>query len=175
MKATRYLLLSLAHETLATAVDIRRDDPAQLTLNEYTRSWLLTSDESGEHVAAQDGTVTAFDPLGALQDALEVMQSSWYELWLGTWPSAIDWTAAVIDTHLVSSLSTLSKALKSEEGRGRYREVENDLNRYFCQNVRVPPPPCPTDHGAVCFRGRTRVLGPSFLRHTLSTKSPIKQ
>lgn len=169
MKATRYLLLSLAHETLATARDTRHDDLddyAQLTLTDYSRSWLTTPSESGGHLTAQDGIASAFDPLEALQDALEVMQSSWYELWLGTWPSAIDWTAAVVDTHLVSSLSTLSKALKSEDDIGRNRDVENDLNRYFSQNVRVPPFNSPTAYQVICFRGRTRALGPSLLRHS---------
>ena len=78
-----------------------------------------------------------FDPLEALQDGLDVMQSSWFQLWVGTWPSAIDWTAAVIDTHLVSSLSTLSKALESGSEVDDRRDVENDLNHYFSQNVRA--------------------------------------
>jgi hypothetical protein len=40
-----------------------------------------------------------FDTLDALRDALSVMQTTWFEVWVGSWPTAIDWTRAVIDTQ----------------------------------------------------------------------------
>lgn len=149
MKATNLvslLSLLLAHKTLlATAAakpGYHHDDPSQLTLPN-TRPW-LTGDESESESrigsgdgTAPDGTDLSFNPLEALQDGLEVMQNTWFALWVGTWPTAIDWTAAVIDAHLVSSLSTLSKALNTPDDVEQYRDVENDLNRYFSQNVRL--------------------------------------
>ena len=39
------------------------------------------------------------------------MQSAYFSLWLGKWPSAIDWTAAVAGTHLSEALDSFSIAL----------------------------------------------------------------
>lgn len=43
-----------------------------------------------------------------LLDALDVMQDSYFELWQGTWPTSIDWTAAVLGTHVSATLSSLT-------------------------------------------------------------------
>ncbi|EGC45976.1 glycosyl hydrolase [Histoplasma capsulatum var. duboisii H88] len=48
------------------------------------------------------------DTLKKLLNALDVMQSSYFETWQGTWPSSIDWTAAVLGTHVSATLSSLS-------------------------------------------------------------------
>ncbi|PSR77905.1 hypothetical protein BD289DRAFT_377318 [Coniella lustricola] len=42
---------------------------------------------------------------------LSTMQSDYFQPWLGTWPTAIDWTAAVMGTHVSAALSTISRAL----------------------------------------------------------------
>ncbi|KAI5367193.1 putative glycoside hydrolase, family 76, six-hairpin glycosidase superfamily [Septoria linicola] len=63
------------------------------------------------------------------------MQTSYFELWLGAWPSAIDWTAAVMNTHIAASLATLSKALDAGTGTAYVRDIENELNRYFGQSA----------------------------------------
>ncbi|KAF2168512.1 glycoside hydrolase family 76 protein [Zasmidium cellare ATCC 36951] len=74
------------------------------------------------------------------------MQTEYFELWVGAWPSAIDWTAAVMNTQIVSSMATFSRALDdpsllptSDEDYGNSvgpaRDIENDLNRYFSQSV----------------------------------------
>ena len=36
--------------------------------------------------------------LPALIDALDIMQSRYFEIWMGDWPESIDWTGAVIAT-----------------------------------------------------------------------------
>ncbi|KAK6005535.1 hypothetical protein QM012_007177 [Aureobasidium pullulans] len=64
-------------------------------------------------------------------DALDVMQSHYYELWIGTWPSAIDWTAAVVNTALSSALGTIARASK-ETGDDQYSSV---INKYFSHNA----------------------------------------
>ncbi|PIA93913.1 hypothetical protein CB0940_04417 [Cercospora beticola] len=62
------------------------------------------------------------------------MQSSYFELWLGAWPTAIDWTAAVMNTHLASALTALSKALDAGTADASDApHVENELNTYFGQ------------------------------------------
>lgn len=65
--------------------------------------------------------------------ALDVMQSHFYELWIGTWPSAIDWTAAVINTHVSALLGTVSRADPAETQHDtRFSEV---VHRYFSHNI----------------------------------------
>ncbi|KAK2744598.1 hypothetical protein FQN57_004203 [Myotisia sp. PD_48] len=45
--------------------------------------------------------------LGNMMDALDVMQSEYFEIWKGTWPSGIDWTRAVLATQVSAALSAL--------------------------------------------------------------------
>ena len=68
-------------------------------------------------------------------DALEVMQDHYFDPFAGTWPNAIDWTAAVMGTHVsatlstfVSSLDTLSVSTCSDLLRW-----QNTIDRYFSQ------------------------------------------
>ena len=75
-----------------------------------------------------------------LRKGLDVMQGTWFEVWVGTWPTGIDWTRAVLDTYLVSALSTLSTALHSAENAGnvsraKATETKDEINEYFVQNV----------------------------------------
>lgn len=42
---------------------------------------------------------------------LQVMQEEYFAPWLGTWPTAIDWTAAVMGTHVSGALSSISRNL----------------------------------------------------------------
>lgn len=85
----------------------------------------------------------AFDPLEELQNALDVMQKEYFEIWVGNWPTAIDWTAAVMGTHVSGAMSTFSKALESsshaalgsEERTMLARSIENDMNAFFSQTV----------------------------------------
>ncbi|BDD59845.1 hypothetical protein MPDQ_002430 [Monascus purpureus] len=45
--------------------------------------------------------------------ALNVMQDDYFELWQGTWPTSIDWTAAVLGTHVSATLSSLASTSES--------------------------------------------------------------
>jgi hypothetical protein len=72
--------------------------------------------------------------------ALDVMQDHYFEVWQGIWPTANDWTAAVLGTYVSAVLSTLSisynyvvspeSALPPAE-----KDNENLINRYFSQLV----------------------------------------
>lgn len=74
-------------------------------------------------------------PLSALTDlrhALESMQKNYFELWLGTWPDAIDWTAAVMGTMVSASLSTLIRLW------GPAHQIplkDEEVNKYFAHSV----------------------------------------
>ncbi len=43
--------------------------------------------------------------------ALSDMQDAYFQRWLGTWPEGIDWTRAVMNTHVAATLRTISDEL----------------------------------------------------------------
>lgn len=80
------------------------------------------------------------NPLEELHDALETMQSQYFELWLGQWPSAIDWTAAVIATFVSATLHSLTRSLEyvlpgTEQPAVEGQRIENEISKYFSQTV----------------------------------------
>jgi len=90
-----------------------------------------------------DDSPKPYDTLPMLLDALEVMQSHFFELWQGTWPRAIDWTAAVMGTHVSATLSTFTKSLDyvvpytaadgADALSAEAQAHENFINRYLTQ------------------------------------------
>lgn len=100
-------------------------------------SWSGTIDEDA--VLAVDappamGTNDIDIYLTGLADALKVMQDTWFEIWLGTWPTAIDWTAAVLASHVTSALESLSKIESSPWGcRPAGARLENQIQIYYDQ------------------------------------------
>ncbi|KAJ5156179.1 hypothetical protein N7492_008982 [Penicillium capsulatum] len=74
--------------------------------------------------------------LQQLLDALHVMQDKYFVLWTGTWPSSIDWTAAVLATHVAAMLSSLSSraldVVNAGQSRGpSFLALENTINHFF--------------------------------------------
>lgn len=67
-----------------------------------------------------------------LLDALDVLESEYFEVWQGVWPNSIDWTSAVIGTYLAATLSTLSTSFKHLSS---HKVGENIINKYFAQLV----------------------------------------
>jgi len=97
-----------------------------------TRGFLPFETDLSRRVAAADDGV-----LGELLDSLRVMQDAYFQPWLGTWPTAIDWTAAVMGTEVSGALRSLSKALE-QPGASRlddYKSKENLLATYFSQMI----------------------------------------
>ncbi|KAI1258452.1 glycoside hydrolase family 76 protein [Xylariaceae sp. FL1019] len=84
----------------------------------------------------QTANTTAFVHL---LDALDVIQSEFFVLEHGTWPDAIDWTAAVVGTHFSGATRSVSEDLvflDSEEGVvGDWRQASNLIDGYFAQTV----------------------------------------
>lgn len=71
------------------------------------------------------------------------MQDHYFALWLGKWTTAIDWTAAVLNTYVAATLSSLSGSVdyampgtfdKSQKLDIEAQMVENEINRYFAQS-----------------------------------------
>ena len=72
--------------------------------------------------------------LSALLNALEVMQAKYFDVFIGTWPSAIDWTAAVLGTHISATLSSLVSSLQTFDLSCSDRLAwENIIAQYFAQ------------------------------------------
>ena len=93
----------------------------------------------GRHAAAMSQEPSAYpSTYTALLDALDVMQSHFFTVSQGTWPEAIDWTAAVMGTQVSATLSTMTyyaQKFKSSSSLliDEAREHENLINLYFTQ------------------------------------------
>ncbi|KAJ0164774.1 hypothetical protein CTA2_238 [Colletotrichum tanaceti] len=84
-----------------------------------------------------DTSKTKDEPLEVAFEALTVMQHDFFMSDQGTWPEAIDWTAAVMETMLSGTLTSLSRALAvldfggaSDKGAKR-----NLIDTFFTQLV----------------------------------------
>ena len=96
----------------------------------------------GAHIHDEKGhrPLKGLNAFSALVDALESMQTHYFQIWQGDWPSAIDWTAAVMGTHVSSTLAAFSEArayttalVKPGEVLEKIQWHENLINRYFTQ------------------------------------------
>jgi len=70
-------------------------------------------------------------------DGLETMQETYFDTFAGTWADAIDWTAAVLGTHVTTSLSGIVEGLdlKFEEACTDILHWENLINQYYTQTA----------------------------------------
>lgn len=72
-------------------------------------------------------------------DAVRVMQNDFFQPWVGTWPTAIDWTAAVMGTQVTGALHSLSRTLETMRASGNqgddFKAKENLVSLYFSQLV----------------------------------------
>lgn len=144
------LLITLLAVLPLTSTFASPGPPADSALREPLRDQLTIDAQHDSPPARDHATPSAvnsisIDALAELRTALHVLQTSWFEVWVGNWPAGIDWTRAVINTHLVATLSTVSKALHASRNGKAYaplgadaldeREVENEISLYFTQNV----------------------------------------
>ncbi|OTB05613.1 glycoside hydrolase family 76 protein [Hypoxylon sp. CI-4A] len=79
------------------------------------------------------------DVLTDVLDAMQVMQTQYFAPWLGIWPDAIDWTAAVMGTHISGAVRSLSEALvhiNSDRKRVVDWKLESNLvDEFFAQII----------------------------------------
>lgn len=82
-------------------------------------------------VGADSGT------LGDVFEALAVLQKDYFDADYGAWPSAIDWTGAVVETIISGTLTTLSKSLNmlGSNAAESWKAKENLISFYFAQVV----------------------------------------
>jgi hypothetical protein len=80
--------------------------------------------------------------LGVLSEVLNsigVMQDDYFAAWLGTWPTSIDWTGAVLGTYVAGTLQSFSGAFilvkSSADQVEDWKLKENLVENYFAQVV----------------------------------------
>jgi hypothetical protein len=83
----------------------------------------------GDSMSLLSGVEALDNAIGALQ----VMQEQHYEPWLGTWPKAIDWTAAVMGSHVAGALHSMSRGL-GQLGTA-LTDRENAITLYFSETI----------------------------------------
>ncbi|KAJ9645442.1 uncharacterized protein PV06_07865 [Exophiala oligosperma] len=68
-------------------------------------------------------------------DALEAMQDTYFDLFSGTWPSAIDWTSAVMGTQVSATLGSIVSSLdvSATSTCADMLVMQNIIDRYFAQ------------------------------------------
>ncbi|KHJ35459.1 putative glycosyl hydrolase [Erysiphe necator] len=66
----------------------------------------------------------------AFVNALDVLQADYFRIWPGVWPTAIDWTSAVLGTSVAGALRTFSSSLSEVSSPPI---AANIINRYFSQ------------------------------------------
>ncbi|KAI0882116.1 glycoside hydrolase family 76 protein [Annulohypoxylon maeteangense] len=75
--------------------------------------------------------------LADVLESMEVMQTEYFAPWLGTWPDAIDWTAAVMGTHVSGAVRSLSEALAHLNSKWEkfvdWKLQTNLVDKYFTQ------------------------------------------
>ncbi|KAH8204998.1 hypothetical protein TruAng_000881 [Truncatella angustata] len=75
--------------------------------------------------------------LSEVLDSVSVMQDEYFAAWLGTWPTSIDWTGAVIGTHVSGALRSVSEAFtlleSSVDAVEDWKLKENLVENYFSQ------------------------------------------
>ncbi|KAI0474792.1 glycosyl hydrolase family 76-domain-containing protein [Xylaria cf. heliscus] len=74
-----------------------------------------------------------------LLNALNITQSEYFAPWIGTWPDAIDWTAAVIGTHVSGAIRSISEDLvflqSKWDSAAQWRRASNLIDNYFAQTI----------------------------------------
>ena len=93
--------------------------------------WRILGDQKPISPPSNDFT-NKTHTLPTLLNALDVLQSSYFEIWQGNWPTGIDWTKAVIGTYLSSALLTISTSFDSLSSS---KGSENLVNKYFSQLI----------------------------------------
>ncbi|KAI1368298.1 glycosyl hydrolase family 76-domain-containing protein [Xylaria arbuscula] len=102
-------------------------------------SFLPASIQSAPKTKARSGHTDENSIFADLVEALNVTQAEFFAPWLGAWPEAIDWTAAVIGTHVSGVARSISEDLVFLDSKERnavdWRDASNLIDKYFTQLV----------------------------------------
>ena len=146
------LILSLAHpiavacKSTGCEDESRHHRPQAIPERErafatkYNNVQTVLSSTDEQNPSATDhsyGSTTFPGSYAAFLEALETMQAHFFEIWVGTWPGAIDWTAAVMGTQVSKSLEAITLEADYETGTSLLDTTTEDnlINKYFTQLV----------------------------------------
>ncbi|KAI9172226.1 glycosyl hydrolase [Paramyrothecium foliicola] len=89
-------------------------------------TWQVSADAPADYGILED-----------LYEALAVLQGDYFDADYGTWPSAIDWTGAVVETIISGTLTSLSKSFGFLDtlASDKWKAKENLISFYFAQVV----------------------------------------
>jgi hypothetical protein len=77
------------------------------------------------------------DILSEMLESANVLQSNFFSPWLGIWPESIDWTGAVLGTHISGALRSFSEALPlihpGAHDESDWKRKANLIDLYFSQ------------------------------------------
>ena len=96
---------------------------------------------SQHQIKSQQNAMTGIDDtllrkpstLKNMLNALEVMQDTYFDIFTGTWPASIDWTAAVLGTHVSATLSSIVSSISpaSFESCSNLLSWQNTIDKYY--------------------------------------------
>ncbi|KAH0285642.1 Six-hairpin glycosidase, partial [Aureobasidium sp. EXF-3399] len=92
---------------------------------------LVIGPDTPKPYESANGSTSRTEMFQYMVDALDVMQSQFYELWIGTWPSSIDWTGAVINTAVSSTVKSIARA----SSKTKDDHFSKMINKYFSHNA----------------------------------------
>jgi len=134
MKCWSYCLIS----QLALVAEPSNAISPAVSDNEYTSQLFMGT--QARSISNNQDYEYATAPVSRIQEALRVMQDEYFEIWIGAWPTAIDWTAAVVNTAVTSTLTTLSGYLygiwrTDHSDQLKIVAIEDQINLYFAHNT----------------------------------------
>lgn len=109
---------------------------ARTTVQATTSDQRISSGDGDETYDLFPSSTSREDLLEESLKILQVMQDDYFAPWLGTWPTAIDWTAAVMGTHVSGALSSISRnldLLSDYEATTAAGAKENLVTLFFSQ------------------------------------------
>jgi hypothetical protein len=101
-------------------------------------------DPSNSQITPDSQQLSTSKTLNDLRSALTTMQDLYFELWVGKWTTAMDWTAAVMGTYVSATLSTLSRSSTYTMSGTSYKDgevnieaqmIDDEINKYFGQSA----------------------------------------
>ncbi|KAK0747757.1 hypothetical protein B0T21DRAFT_343498 [Apiosordaria backusii] len=124
MRVLQTAVVALASASIATAISDTRVHHRDILRN------LSSSDTTAAAPGAGRPDTQLFADLCA---SIHVMQNHYFENWIGTWPDAIDWTRAVMGTHVAGALRTITEdfVLAKAQPNIVIPPLANFIGRYF--------------------------------------------
>lgn len=98
-------------------------------------SLLAAASERKKGLGARHAIILDFDPFTETLDALSTLQDKFFEIWLGLWPTTIDWTGAVMGTYVSACISSIIRAQPGIYAAEENLRLQNEIDKYFSQTV----------------------------------------